>query len=120
MEDELKTATITLMLDDQSNTSSKPTITASIHTEKNIYLFGAIDCGSKKKTAEFCSEVASRFIYEIKEKYNKYGFAVCCDNENKIKKFQEIIVEKYSHILPYEIPQLIILIFLGKKSHLII
>ena len=42
-------------------------IVISIHTDKSIYLMNAIVCGSEKKIAEFCSEVASRFNDEIKK-----------------------------------------------------
>ena len=70
MEEELKTAIIALMLHGWSNTRSDSIIPVSIHISKNIYLLNAIGYGSKKKTAEFFSEVASRFTDEIKEKYN--------------------------------------------------
>ena len=54
---------------------------------------------AKKKTAEYYSVLASRFIDKIKVNYNKTVFAVCCDNENKMKHFQEIIVKKYAYNL---------------------
>ena len=77
MEEEIKNAIITFMLTGWSNTSSDPIIAVSIHTGKSIYLLDAINYGSEKKAAEFCSEVASRLIDEIKEKYNKSVFAAC-------------------------------------------
>lgn len=99
MEDKLKNATITLMLDGWSNTSNDSIIAVSIHTGKSTHLLDAIDCGSERKTAEFCAEIAEKVISEFKQKYDKDIFAVCCDNENKMKKFRDIITEKHPHIL---------------------
>ncbi|KAG8172922.1 hypothetical protein JTE90_029612 [Oedothorax gibbosus] len=101
----LKDATITLMLDGWSNTSADSIIAVSIHTgtgkSQDTYLLEAVDCGSEKKTAEFCAGIAERVIKEIKQDYDKDVFAVCCDNENKMKKFRDIIVEKYPSILAF-------------------
>ncbi|KAG8175611.1 hypothetical protein JTE90_019423 [Oedothorax gibbosus] len=64
----LKNATITLMLDGWSNTSSDSIIAVSTHTgtgkSQDTYLLEAVDCGSEK-TAEFCAGIAERVIKEI-------------------------------------------------------
>lgn len=101
MEDKLTNAVITLMLDGWSNTSNDSIIAVSIHTGKSTHLLDAIDCGSEKKTAKFCAEIAEKVISEFKQKYDKNIFAVCCDNENKMKKFRDIITEKHPHILAF-------------------
>lgn len=101
MEDKLTNAATTLMLDGWSNTSNDSIIAVSIHTGKSTHLLDAIDCGSQKKTAEFCAEIAEKAISELKQRYDKNIFAVCCDNENKMKKFRDIITEKHPHILAF-------------------
>lgn len=99
MEDKIKNATITLMIDGWSNTSSDSIIAVSIHTNNSTHLIDAIDCGAEKKTSEFCAEIAEKAINDFKQKYDKNIFAVCCDNENKMVKFRNIIAEKHPHIL---------------------
>ncbi|CAH0561717.1 unnamed protein product [Brassicogethes aeneus] len=90
---ELEYTSVTLILDGWSNTSNDAIIASSIHTGHGVYLIDAEDAGTKKKTSEYCVEVANRAIDLIKELYGKTVFACCTDNENKMKRMKQILSE---------------------------
>ena len=65
----------------------------SVHTGKSIFLLQVIDSGAKNKTAEYCTTFASSSIQETESKYNKHLFALCTDNEAKIKLMKDLMNE---------------------------
>lgn len=92
---------ITLLQDGWSSVRNDPIIATSIHTGIQSYLLSAVDCKAEKKTAEYCFELADDAIKQCHTKYNKKVFAICTDNENKMKKMRELVSEKYPHIITY-------------------
>jgi len=71
MKADLREATITLLQDGWSSVQNDPIIATSIHTGKHSYLLSTHDCGSEKKTAQFCSTLASTTIEQVKKIYGK-------------------------------------------------
>ena len=55
----------------------------------------------KKKTAEYCFKIINKAIVSIKSDYNKFVFAVCTDNEAKMRKMKELIKQEYPDMLTY-------------------
>ena len=71
----------------------------SLHTGANTFLLEAKEAGTEKKTAEFCAEKVCEAIQHIKEVYKKDVFAVCTDNENKMKAMKEIVKQTYPKMI---------------------
>lgn len=59
------------------------------------------DCGSNKKTAEYCASIAVKNIANIFDKYGTEVFALCTDSENKMVAMRRIIKTKYPKMLVY-------------------
>lgn len=130
---ELNDATLTLVLDGWTNSSNSPIIAFSISTGKKSFLINADDPASDKKTAEFCLEATLKVIENIKTQYGKNIFAVCTDNEPKMKKMRRILEEKipivtygcsahflnllYKDIVPEEITSKIVIIHKYFRNH---
>ncbi|XP_054710424.1 uncharacterized protein LOC129220108 [Uloborus diversus] len=94
-------AALTLILDGWSSVKNDPIFACSIHTGVKSYLFKAMDCGSEKKTAEFCANFAKETLEEVEIKYNKKVFAICTDNENKMTAMGNQIQETHQSLLIY-------------------
>nr|XP_047131425.1 uncharacterized protein LOC124810501 [Hydra vulgaris] len=94
-------STITLIQDGWSSVRNDPVIAHSVHNGKTPYLISAIDAGSEKKTSEYCAQLAIEAIKHIKKVYEQDVFAICTDNENKMKKMKEILKEEYPLLLTY-------------------
>lgn len=103
LKEELKEATITLILDGWSNIKNDPIFACSIHTGNKSYLFKAVDCGAEKKTSGYCATFAKEAIDEIKKTYEKNVFAICTDNENKMNAMSSILKssENFPDLLTY-------------------
>lgn len=83
--------TLTLCMDGWSSVKNDPILASSVHTGKNTFLLQAMDSGAEKKTAEYCTTFVSSSVQEIKTKYNKHVFALCTDNEAKMKRMKELM-----------------------------
>lgn len=99
--DENNEMAITLLQDGWSSVRNDPIIASSIHSGTDVYLLSTKDCGSEKKTAEFCAKLAIEDIMKLKEQFNKETFAICTDNENKMISMREIVKQHYPKILTY-------------------
>ena len=93
--------TIILCQDGWSNTQNDPIIAHSFHDGSKSYLLNIVDCGASKKTGEYCFKVIDEAIDELREEYSKEVFAVCTDNENKMKKMKDLVSNKYPDMLCY-------------------
>ena len=96
---ELKNACVTLVQDGWSNIKHDAIVGTSIHTGSRSFLLEAEEAGIDKKTAEFCAEKACDAIKNIKDVYEKDVFAICSDNENKMKAMKEIVKQTYPDII---------------------
>lgn len=65
------------------------------------YLLQSDDCGSNKKTAEYCATLAMHYIENIFENYGTHVFAICTDSENKMVAARRIIQNKYPKMLVF-------------------
>jgi hypothetical protein len=68
------------------------------------YVVAANDAGILSKTAEFCAEDAKKCIAAIQEKYDKQVFAICTDNESKMRLMRDILSNEFPELLTYEDP----------------
>lgn len=93
--------TLVLTQDGWSSVKNDPIIAHSFYDGKENYLLNIEDTGSEKKTAQFCFELLDNAIQEIKRNFGKTVFAVCTDNENKMKRLRELVKEKYPEIVVY-------------------
>ena len=92
---------LTLTQDGWSSVQNDPVIAHSFYDGKNNHLLNLKDCGSNKKTAEFCFDMLDEAIKEIRMKYNKDVFAICTDNEAKMKKLRSLVERKYPMMVVY-------------------
>lgn len=97
----LDEAALTLILDGWSNIKNDPIFACSIHTGMKSYFLKALDCGSEKKSAEFCAAFAKKMLNEIEKTYNKEVFAICTDNEYKMNAMRNLVKETYPNLLVY-------------------
>ena len=87
--------------DGWSSIQNDPIIAHSFYDGKKSYLYNIVDSGSEKKTAEYCFKIINEALVSIKNDYNKFVFAVCTDNEAKMKKMKELIKQEYPDMLKY-------------------
>jgi len=64
-------SSLTLIMDGWSSVRNDPINATSIHTGTKCFLLDATDCGSEKKTAEFCAEKMIDLIEMCEEKFGK-------------------------------------------------
>ena len=74
--------------------------TLSVDGNKS-YLIDVEDCGSNKKTTNYCFEKVEKTIAHVKEKYGKDTFAIVTDNENKMTAMRTQVQRKYPKIITY-------------------
>jgi hypothetical protein len=70
------TRAITIMQDGWSNVRNDPLIVSSLRINGNPYILEARDCGTEKKTAEFCTKIVIEDINKCKAKYNKEVYMI--------------------------------------------
>ena len=91
----------TLMEDGWSNIHNEPVIASCLHTNGKSYFLNAEECGGNKKTAEYCKDVTERSIKIAEEKYKAKVISVVTDNENKMDKLRQMLVEDRSDLIVY-------------------
>lgn len=89
------------MQDGWSNTQNQPILASSISDGTKSYLIDVEDCGSAKKTGNYCLQKLEESIKTIKDDYGKEVFAVCTDNEAKMLQMRRSITDLYPNILTY-------------------
>lgn len=90
----------TLLIDGWTNKSNDAILATAVFNGKTSFPFSADDSGSEKKTSEYCADVVKKSIEELRENFGKKVFAVCSDNENKMKKMRSIL-EKDLNVVTY-------------------
>lgn len=93
--------TLVLTQDGWSSVHNDPIIAHCFNDGKKNFLLNIIDTGSAKKTGPFCFQLLDDAIQEIKRDFDKTVFAVCTDNENKMKNARTLIKRKYPDLLIY-------------------
>lgn len=84
MKTQLQGKEVVMMQDGWSDIHNTPVIATSLHSDGSAYFLSAIDTGTNKKTASYCTSVAQDAIKEAKELYDCKVTAVVTDNEKKM------------------------------------
>ena len=74
-----------LVQDGWSDIHNCPVIASSLHVEGKSYFMSATETGTNKKTAQYCTSVATEAIKEVKELYECKITGVVTDNEKKMQ-----------------------------------
>ena len=94
IEEELsKSSFLTISQDGWSNSSNDPIIAHSFHTGNRTFLHNIVDSGSQEKNSDYCFQLIDEAMEEIENKHKKEVFAVCTDNEAKMKKMRKHVAE---------------------------
>lgn len=92
---------VVLTQDGWSSVQNDPIIAHSFSDGKESYLLELVESGKSKKTAEYCTEILGDAIEKIKQEYDTKVFAICTDNEAKMRKVRRLITEKYPDMITY-------------------
>jgi Protein of unknown function (DUF 659) len=95
---------ITLQQDGWSSVRNDPIIGSSVSFNGRNYVVAANDAGSSSKTAEFCADDAKTCMDSIRKAYNKEVFAICTDNEAKMRLMRTILSKEYPDLITYGDP----------------
>lgn len=91
----------TLIADGWSNIRNESVIASCLHTNGKSYFLNAEECGSNKKTAEYCKSVTEKSIKIAEERYKTKVVAVVTDNENKMHKLRQLLLEERNDMIVY-------------------
>ena len=97
----LPVETVYLTQDGWSSVQNDLVIAHAFSDGQKTYLLDLIESGKEKKTAEYCAKIVSVAIEQIREEFGKKVFAVCTDNEAKMKKLRKLLNVKYLKMLTY-------------------
>jgi len=95
---------ITLQQDGWSSVRNDPIIGSCVSFNGRNYVVAANDAGINSKTAEYCADDAKKCIAAIQEKHDKQVFAICTDNENKMRQMRAILAEDFPELVTYGDP----------------
>lgn len=76
---------VVMMQDGWSDIHNTPVIATSLHTGEKSYFMTAVETGTNKKTADYCTSIAQDAIHEANEKYGCNVTGVVTDNEKKME-----------------------------------
>ena len=98
----LKTdSVLVLSQDGWSSVSNNPIIAHSVLVNGKSFLLNLENAGSNTKTALYCYSLTEQTLEKIKDDYGKEVTAIVTDNENKMKRFRELVKENNPNILTY-------------------
>ena len=90
---ELKGKDVVMMQDGWSDIHNTPVTATSLHTEGSAYFLSAVDTGTNKKTAAYCTSITQDAIKEAKETYDCKVTGVVTDNEKKMEVMKQNLKE---------------------------
>jgi hypothetical protein len=93
--------TLVILQDGWSNKQNDAIVAQSLTDGKTNYLLELVDAGSTQKTAQYCFELMEKAIDKIKNENGKVVFALCTDNENKMKALRDLVMAKYPNMVTY-------------------
>ena len=85
MKTEVQGKKFVMMQDSWSDIHNTPVIATSLHTDEKSYFMAALETGTNKKTADYCTAIAQDAIQEASEKYGCTFTGVVTDNEKKME-----------------------------------
>lgn len=98
---ELKGKDVVLIQDGWSDIHNTPVIATSLQCDNNTYFMSAIDTGTNKKTAAYCTAVSQDSIKEAAEKFHCKVTGVVTDNEKKMVAMKQNLVETDPELTVY-------------------
>src|SRR5215813_9340948 len=90
----LESKECTLIEDGWSNVHNESVIASCLHANGKLYFLNAEECGSNKKSAEYCKIITEKSIKIAEEKYKAKVVSVVTDNESKIDKLLRQLLVK--------------------------
>ena len=96
-----KSDKLVISQDGWENNSSDPILAHSFFTGEKSYLHNIKDCGSTKKTAEYCLEALEEAIDQIHDQTGKDLVGVVTENEAKMVKMRALLLAKNPKMLCY-------------------
>ena len=101
MADQLKGKKVTLLQDGWSDIHNNPVIAHSLHTGNSVHFVSAVETGSNKKTAAFCTSLAQKAMLEASEKFCCEVSAVVTDNEKKMDVMRKELQKEDNELITY-------------------
>lgn len=98
---ELKGKEVVLIQDGWSDIHNTPVIASSLQCEGTAYFLSAVDAGTNKKTAAYCTTVAQDAIDKATEQYQSIVTGVVTDNEKKMVAMKQNLVESNPDLTVY-------------------
>ena len=84
---------VVLSQDGWSNVHQEPIIASCLHLPGHTFFHEAVDVGAATKDANYCAELAKAAILSAEEKYGCRVVGFVSDNENKMVRVRELLVE---------------------------
>ena len=84
MTEQIQGKEVTLMQDGWSDIHNTPVVANTLHCDGKSYFLSAVETGTNKKTAEYCTKVAKDAVKEALDDMGCTVSAVVTDNENKM------------------------------------
>jgi hypothetical protein len=101
MKNDLKNKNVTLMQDGWSDIHNTPVIATSLQANEKSYFFSAIETGTNKKTAAYCTSIALNAIEEAERELECSISAIVTDNEKKMEVMKQNVKEVKPDIITY-------------------
>ena len=98
---EMKGKEVVLIQDGWSDIHNTPVIATSLQCDGNAYFMSAIDTGTNKKTAAYCTSIAQDSIKGAAEQFQCKVTGVVTDNEKKMVAMKQNLVETDPELTVY-------------------
>ena len=98
---EMKGKDVVLIQDGWSDIHNTPVIATSLQCDGNTYFMSAIDTGTNKKTAAYCTAIAQDSMKEASEQFQCKVTGVVTDNEKKMVAMKQNLVESDPELTVY-------------------
>lgn len=100
MKKELQSKVVTVVEDGWSNVHNDPVTATCVHVNGKSFFMKAT-MGHRKKTAQYCKKQCSATITEIQQKYGCTVHSIVTDNEKKMQKLKNLLLEDDNQLLVY-------------------
>ena len=98
---EMKGKDVVLIQDGWSDIHNTPVIATSLQCDGKAYFMSAIDTGTNKKTAAFCTSIAQDSMKEAADQFQCKVTGVVTDNEKKMVAMKQNLVETDPELTVY-------------------
>ena len=101
MKTELQGKDVVMMQDGWSDIHNAPVIATSLHSEGLAYFLLAVDTGTNKKTAAYCTSIAKDAMTLAQEEYGCKVIGIVTDNEKKMEVMKTSLKEADQNLSVY-------------------